>query len=502
MLINSKNRFYNQDAIRWIRESDNSIQNITFNELMDSVKVIFYALTELGFQKEDHIAICSHQVPEWIMADLGIQTLGAATIAIYPHLKSEEIKFILKDSKSKAIFIDNDETMEKISSIINELPDLKCIIIFESNMPRSAKSFNIKTFEELISLGIDQYHSSNRFNFSVSKIKEEDIASIIYPPDNTGDLKGVMLSHRNLLSDAFSSVSVISTLKKRIKPEEHHYLSLLPFSHSFGKIIVIASLLTGATIDMISTISLLSIQTSLEKFQPTIMLGLPFIFQKIYEYILKGVPPNSGEKNNPIYDIMENGKKYYKNKVNGKRNKINTLLKQKIGGKKIKKSIKEKLGGNLLLLIDISGNTPKNLIYFYNTIGIPLIQGYGLPEASAITHLSRSKKNAKFRPDFKKKRKFYEKIGSIGPPIEIPDNPYDNIHQKIYTENGELLIKGPMVMKGYWNRPDETSKIIDDHEWLHTGDLGEIDEDGYLFIKKKKGKMVPDFLPGKWLFQK
>ncbi|TXT65553.1 MAG: putative Long-chain acyl-CoA synthetase [Promethearchaeota archaeon] len=490
MVINSKNHFYNKAAIRWIKKSGDEVQTISFNELVDSMITIFYALNQMGFKKGDHIAICSKSSPEWIMTDLGIQALGGITVAVYPTLKAEEIKYILNDSETKAIFVDTRENMEKILSITDDLDELKLIVVFLPKK-RLDKGGHVMTYDDFLILGEKQYHSSNMFTNTISGITEDALASIIYTSGTTGEPKGVMLSHKNFLSDALASVSVAMTLKKGIKPWKHHYYSVLPFAHSFGRLLIYSSLLIGSSIDVISEVNAEAIKRGLEIFKPTIMAGIPYVYQKMSNTIMETVKAEYPEKiQELVQKVIENGHKYYSRKTMGKRNKLGTILKHKILGKIVGRRVRKKLGGKLMLMISGSASISKELIYFFNTMGIPLIEGYGLTEASPVTHLMRDKPNSKFRPNFKKKISAYNKIGSIGPPIEIPDNPYENIKQKIDEDTGELLIKGPMVMNGYWKKPEATARAIDEDGWLHTGDFCKIDEDGYAFFDGRKKNII------------
>jgi len=498
MIIEAKNRFCKKPAIRWIKSYNNSIQTLSYDELVDSMKTIFYGLDQMGFKKDDHLAICSENRPEWILADLGIQALGGVTVTVYPSLKAKEMEYILKDSECKAIFVDTIENLEKIKSVRDNLPELQVVIIFK---PRKLinEEGGIISFDELLELGTEQYHSSNRFFSSVKKIKEDDLSNIIYTSGTTGVPKGVMLSHKNFLSDALASVSVAMTLKKGIIPYKHRFLSILPYSHSFGKTVAeYAPLMVGATIDIVSELTPEAIRNAFEKFRPTLMAGIPYVYQKIYEIVLEELSSYPSFIKNLVEDVIENGKKYYENIRQGKKNKIGTILKHKILGKIVGKRITKELGGNWELMISGSAAISKDLIYFFNTLGIPLLEGYGLTEASPVTHLTRTEYNSDFRPTIKEKINPHKKTGTVGPPIEIIDNPYKNMDQKVDPKSKELLIRGPMVMQGYWKKPSYTNNAIDKDGWLHTGDVVEIDKHGYATIKGRN-KLIIKLATGKMI---
>ena len=229
MVLNSKNRYniYNKAAIRWIEKSDNTIQTLSFNELADSMTAVFYALTQMGFKKNDHIGICSESNAEWIITDLGIQALGGITIPIDPDLKQKSLASILEDSECKALFVDTLTTLKKIHVSINDKVMLKLIVIFYPKK-QSINNSNLMTFDELLSLGEKQYHSSNRFHHSVQIIEENDVASIIYSANMRKTPRGIMLTHKNILSNVLAFASVIMSARKKMKPWKHHiFLHLL-----------------------------------------------------------------------------------------------------------------------------------------------------------------------------------------------------------------------------------------------------------------------------------
>ncbi|TXT67625.1 MAG: putative Long-chain-fatty-acid--CoA ligase [Promethearchaeota archaeon] len=488
MIINIKNKYYNEIAIRWLVSHD-KIQTLSFNELADSMTAVFYALTQMGFTRGDHIGICSKANPEWIIADLAIQALGGITIPIDPDLKRKNLNSILEDSECKALFIDNLTTLKKLSSIINDTSLLKLIIIFYPKKQSNNKT-NIMTFDELLSLGEAQYHSSIKFNISIRATEEKDLSTILYSSEMKGAPNGIMLTHKNILSNATAFTSTLMKAQKKMKPWKQHILSLIPFSDPLGRLLMLSSLMLGSSLDIVNKLDPDLIEKSFEKFKPTIMIAYPLIYQVIHFIVFKTLEDYPKRQQELVKDFIQNAEIYYKNKAKTKRNKIGAILKHKILQKIIGKIIRKSFGGKLKLMISSPANISEKYLYFFNSIGISLLTSYGLPELTAITHLLRTKYNSKKRPDFKKKIPFYHKITSRGPPLEILDNPYEKIKQKLNKKKDELLIKGPSVMKGYWKNREATNKIIDEHGWLHTGESAEIDEDGYLFIGKKTQNLL------------
>ena len=289
MVLATIDKYGSKDAIRWFdkdEESKEIVKSITYNELRGFLSNIFGGLHLLGFKKSDMIALCSVTRTEWIYADLGIQTLGGVTVAIYPTLKPKEVLYILKDSGAKLIFVDNQENLEKILSIEADCPDLKYIVVFDKFDPSLEKE-NVIPFWKLIRDGA-QYHRQNPTAYieSIYQIEEEDLASLIYTSGTTGIPKGVMLTHKNFLSCSYLSVSVAATLRKGEKPWEMDFLSLLPLAHSFGRTVnEYCVLYIGGTMNIVEKFDPEIIRRALTTFKPTIIVGIPYLFQKIYNIV-------------------------------------------------------------------------------------------------------------------------------------------------------------------------------------------------------------------------
>ncbi|MGQ4876658.1 MAG: AMP-dependent synthetase/ligase, partial [Promethearchaeia archaeon] len=446
----------------------------------------------------DHISICAETSQIWAWADLGIQCLGAVTVAIYPSLKPKEILYILKDSESKALFVDNKENLEKFYAIEDDVPQIQHVIVFE-DIDNSLRKENVITWREFFDRG-KQYEKEHPglLEESISNINEEDLASLIYTSGTTGIPKGVMLTHKNFLSDIVLISAIGMTLNKGEKPWEGQSITYMPYAHSYARTVEEYGLIfNGSSINFVGGRSAERLQKAFKKFRPTIMVGVPYLFQKLYERIMDTVatmPPKIQKIfNNAIFV----GKQYYLNKMNKRKNPLSLRMKYWFYKKLVLNRIKKELGGRLQLLVTAAAGISQELLLFFWSCGFNIAEGYGLTEAAPATHYSRTWHNSDFRPNFHKKIDIYEKIGTVGPPLEIIGNPYENIQQKLGPD-GELLLKGPNIMKGYWKKPQLTKAAIDEDGWLHTGDLAEIDEDGYVkiigrskaIIKLSTGKMI------------
>ncbi len=502
MTLDSIKLYKEKKVFKWFAEDGETIKSITYNEFGEIMRDIFYGLHSLGYLKGDHIAICSETNKEWVYTDLACQASGIVIVAVYPSLKPKEIEYILKDSESKAIFVDNQKNLEKILSIENELPNLKYVFVIE-NFNNSLKKEKIISIDVLISKGRNSpQRNSTLFDDTVANIKEDDLASLIYTSGTTGIPKGVMLSHKNFISNAIASYAITSTMFKDYNLSNIQSITYMPFSHSFGRSSEEYSFLyAGATINFVGGKSQKLIKKAFKTFKPTLMLGVPYVYQKLFKTILSTVkteyPPPIQEL---FFDAMKTGRKYYELLIEGK--EVPKEMEKKFkSSRRLLGRIKKELGGKLMGFISGSASISPELILFFLSAGFDIAEGYGLTEATPTTHVMRTEHNSDFRPDFNRKIAPYQKIGMCGPPIEFPGNPYENVQHKL-SEEGELLIKGPNVMLGYWKKPKLTAATVDKDGWLHTGDLAEIDEDGYvkivgrakLIIKLMTGKMISPIL--------
>ncbi|MFO8017424.1 MAG: long-chain fatty acid--CoA ligase [Promethearchaeia archaeon] len=487
-------------VMRWFKEDGETVESIKYKDLYGIIKTVFYGLRSLGLKKGDHISICAETSQYWAWADLGIQCLGGITIAIYPQLKPKEILYIIKDSESIALIIDTQENLKKFYAIQEKVPKVENIIVFEEINDELNKS-NVILWEEFMQKGKDyEKNHPDLFNGSIANIYEDDLASLIYTSGTTGIPKGVMLTHKNFLSDTLVVSAIALTLEKGKKPWGEGSITYMPYAHSYGRTVEEYGLIfNSSTINYVGGKTQEQIQKAFQVFKPTIMVGVPYLYQKIYERIINTVEKMSPMVQSIFNSAVSTGKQYYKNKIEGKKNPLWLRIKYWFYQHLILKRIQKEMGGKLQLLATASASISEELILFFWSCGFNIAEGYGLTEAAPATHYSRTKDNSDFRPNFDKKVEVYEKIGTVGPLMEIPEylNPYENMQQKL-TEEGELLLKGPNIMKGYWKKPKLTQAALDDEGWLHTGDLAEIDEDGYVriigrkkaIIKLSTGKMI------------
>ncbi|MFC1651339.1 AMP-dependent synthetase/ligase [Candidatus Latescibacterota bacterium] len=418
-------------------------EHITYSEMNNAVNVIAHGLVNIGVDDKSNVAIMCENRPEWMVSYLSIVTTGAVAVPIDAALGEVETEHILKHSAADTI-ICSMRTYEIINHVMSEIYTLKNIIIMDSNVTIRHDHNGTGEGKKLVDMGKKNHQKNfisydelreqgkNRLGQGEVKFPEKtvnNLASIIYTSGTTGSPKGVMLSHNNFISNIESTKSIIT-----VTPEDN-FLLLLPLHHAFPFTTCFAlPIARGASISFVDIMSR-NRQSLIMESKPTIMLGVPLLYSKIYKGIIRQVESS----------------------------KIKSLI-FKYGGKKIiGKALKKKLGG--MLRIMVSGAAPMDpaIIEGFVNLGIEFLEGYGLTETSPI--LSGNIPGA-------------IKLGSVGPPlvgvevkIDAPDD--EGI--------GEIVVKGELVMQGYYNNPEQTNKVLRDG-WFYTGDLGYVDDDNYIFI--------------------
>ena len=438
---------------RWVK--------INGEDIKLTVSSISQALCYRGIKTQDKVAILSATSYKWSLCDYGIICMGGVTVSIYPTLLPDQIEYIIKNSDSRLVFVENSNQLEKIKSIKSNCPKLKYIVVMDNsaeNAEEDKNIYNLNNFMIVPKSYIDENNLS--FDSLVSIAKPEDLLTLIYTSGTTGQPKGVMLTHNNLISNikAVAKVSPVS--------EDDSFLSFLPISHvlermaghfypfSHGCSIYYAESIETVAEDMIDV-------------GPTMAISVPRFFEKIHSKIKLGVNQSSGFKRKLFNWSIKIGKDYstlvYANR------KIPYLLKikRKIANKLVYSKIKNRLGGNIKNFI--SGGAPLNInvAEFFAAIDIQILEGYGLTETSPVL-TSNVPGHVKF--------------GTVGYPLH-------NVDIKIDSD-GEILAKGPNIMLGYYKNEDATKEVIDKEGWFRTGDIGEIDKGGYLVITDRKKSII------------
>lgn len=436
----NKGLLYHKIDTKWLK--------LTGKQATEKIKNITVGLKELGIQKGDRIAIISENRPEWSLADLSILSLGAVNVPIFTTQAVDQIRYILENSKSRMIFVSNKRLFQHAKPAIESVESLEKLIFFDEIDENSDK---IISFKELEKLGESKKKADSIYKELLEDLKAEDLATIIYTSGTTGEPKGVMLTHKNFTSNILA-VSKELPIKKTDRS-----LAVLPLSHIFERCVFYILCSNGVAIHYCPSYDQLA--SLITEVKPTVMTAVPRLFEQVYHKIVKKGMSAGGWKTKLFVWALEIGQEYWKAKEERKHVPVPLAVKHAIADKLVFSKWREAIGGELRFFVSGGAPLSKKLAYAFWSAGIPILQGYGMTEACIVSA----------------NRPYDNKIGSIG-------KPFAGIEMKIDETSGEILIRGENVMIGYYNKPEDTAKVIDEEGWYHSGDVGYKDEEGHFYI--------------------
>lgn len=427
---------------------------ISTDEFSNRVRFFSLGLKDLGMNPGDKLIVLSENRPEWVIADIANLCLGGITVPIYTSLVPEQIEYIIDNSDAKIVMYSDATLGSKVEAVKNALPKVTHCITLESRAPNG-----VLTFDQVISRG-EEIHTDNPnlFNRIASDVKPEDVASIIYTSGTTGIPKGVMLTHGNFVSNVISATEVIEFT------QDDTVLSFLPLSHSLERMVTFCYLYKGCSIAYAESID--TIAENLLEIRPQIMVSVPRVFEKIYAKIMDNVLASSPLKRKIFFWAAKVGREYGQTRLKGDPLPKSLQFKRKIAHKLVFSKIIEKTGGRVKFFFSGAAPLSKDIAELFYAMGLIVLEGYGLTESSPVISVNRLEKI---------------KFGTVGPPI--PD-----VEVRI-AEDGEILSRGPNIMKGYYKMEEETNETVKEG-WLYTGDIGHLDEDGFLVITDRKKDII------------
>ena len=433
---------------------DNEWKEISYPKFSEETENFALGLSTLGVEREDKVAIISENRPEWVFSDMAILGLGAIDVPLYPSLTSDTVEFILNNSESTGIIASNKFQLNKILKIRKSCRYLKFIIVLNEKDMITGEP-NLYTFKEVQERG-KVFKKDHPFFFreSLKLAKENDICTIIYTSGTTGEPKGVMLTHKNIVSNVMAASEAIPFNKDDL------FLSFLPLCHIFERMGgYYTAFSSGATIAYAESIE--AVAQNMIEIKPTIITTVPRLFERIYAKIKKNVESQPEKKQKIFNWAMEIGRQYVRAK---KADKVSMTLaiKHKTAETLVFKKLKEKTGGRMRFFVSGGAALPRELGDFFEAVGILILEGYGLTESSPVISANRL-------DDYK-----FGTVGKVFPGVEV----------KIASD-GEILVRGPNIMQGYYKNKKETEASIKDG-WLHTGDIGVFDAEGFLMITDRK----------------
>ncbi len=437
-----------------------SYKPISHRELELRVRRAATGLAKLGAQHGDRVAILSENRPEWAIADFACLTAGVADVPIYPTLPADQIGYILRNSGAVGIFVSNREQAEKIAGLRKtaaaSFPALRFVIGFDQLQGLADMTLDQL---ELSGAGDESPAAISGYKDRALAVAPDDIATIIYTSGTTGEPKGVMLTHDNIFSNVMS-------VRDKIPFDGHDVsLSFLPLSHIFertgGHYMMIA---TGTSIAYAESID--TVPVNMAEVKPTIVLSVPRLYEKMYARILETALSGGSVKKRIFFWAKGVADKWADEKLAGREPGGLLARKYALAQKLVFSKLKARTGGRLRYFVSGGAPLSPDINKFFYAAGLVILEGYGLTETSPVITVNTPEE---FR------------IGTVGKPIAGTE--------VMIAADGEILTRGPQVMKGYFNKPDATQEAIDSDGWFHTGDIGELN-DGYLSITDRKKDII------------
>jgi long-chain acyl-CoA synthetase len=428
-------------------------QPVSTAELVDRVRRLAKALLELGVQPGDRVALMSENGPHWPTVDFATQCIGAVLVPIYPTLLPDQSTYIAKDCGAKVVVAETTGHLEGLLSHAQELTEVRQFVLVkgEADDPR------VTTLAKLLEKGTG--YDAEDFERRARAVRPEDLATFIYTSGTTGTPKGVMLTHRNIASNVTAGSSVLAI--------EGRYtaLSFLPLSHSFERTVDYIYFLAGCTIAYAESVA--AVAQNMQEVKPHVFVSVPRVYEKFYARVQEGAAAGSSIKQKLFAWAVAKGREALPWRLKGR--KPPGLLGFQVGlaDKLVFSKIHERLGGRFVFAVSGGAPLARDLAEFFWGAGVPIFEGYGLSETSPVISVNTWSG---------------VKMGSVGRPIP-------GVEVKIATD-GEILSRGPHIMKGYWGMEKETAEVIDADGWFHTGDIGEIDEEGFLRITDRKKELI------------
>ncbi len=451
---------YGSEKPVYLRKIDEEYKPMNYTELRDRVESLAVGMPDLGLKRGDRVGIVSENRIEWPIVDFACVGLGLIDVPVFPSLTPKQLEYIYNDCQAVAIVVSNQFQLNKILEIKDNLPSLRHVIVLDDDC--ACEDLAVKSLGELIDRGERLKSPQKReemFRRSCEKVEPDDILTIIYTSGTTGDPKGVVLTHRNVAANIKDSIDAVEFT------DEDLLLSFLPWCHAYERTTgYYCGFASGATVAFAESVE--TVGANITETRPTIMTTVPRLLEMVKRKVYRSVEGESIFKKMIFNRAVETGIKRLRKKTKGK----STILldaEYALQDRLVFSKIREKTGGRLKKFVSGGASLPPDVCEFFLAAGLTVLEGYGLTEASPVVAVS--------RPDS-------IEVGTIGKPLRT-------FEVKI-AEDGELLLRGPSVMKGYWNDDRATLKAIDEEGWLYTGDVAEFTEKGNLKITDRKKNII------------
>ncbi len=437
-------------------------EQITWTEYYDNARATGLALVSLGLEKGDRVSLISENRLEWLYADMGVLGVGGCIVPIYATLTDEEVEYVVSDSGTRFIVAENTEQLEKALYTHKRCPSLEKIIVINDEDAK-VKSPVVMSFSELLDQGRKkQQEDPGLFEKLADSVEEEDLATIVYTSGTTGDPKGAMITHKNIMA----VVKSLDAVEPKYAYDTDQTVPFLPLSHVFERI---AGHYYGMYVGITASYaeSLDTILQDIQDKQPTEILAVPRVLEKVYQKIISQVQEKPPLQQKIFFWAQRVGARRSVYREMKKKPPFWLRLKYRIAYALIFKNLQQALGGRVRWMTASGAPTAREIILFFNSAGIMVVEGYGMTECCAPATMSNLS-------DYR--------IGTVGRPIP-------GVDIKV-ADDGEILIKGDNVFKGYWKMPEESKNTFTDDGYLMSGDIGVFDEYGFLSITDRKKDLI------------
>ena len=438
------------------------IEELSSQEFFDRVRDFSLGLGVLGVEHGDRVAIVSDPRPEWVVSDFAILTGGYVSVPIYPTLPAAQMRYILADSSVRVAVVADDVQAEKVISVWAELPNLLAVVVMDSDVHNQQTEKSILGFDAVQDRGHERLITGDgvgRIYKEYAKgIQSDALATIIYTSGTTGEPKGVMLSHGNVMSNINDVDAVVKF------DSEDEALSFLPLSHAFERTAVMLFLYKGLTVTFAESLD--TIARDLQRVKPTVMTGVPRVFEKLYAKIHATVAEAPPLRQRLFHWAIGVGKATAQAQLARRKAPWFTTVQEPLADRLVLSKVRQRLGGRIRFLISGSAPLSVEVAEFLFAVGIPVLEGYGLTETAPVLTVN---------PEGR------QKLGTVG--TAIPQ-----VTLRI-ADDGEILARGPNITSGYYRKQSETDEAIQ-NGWFHTGDIGFLDEEGYLTITDRKKELI------------
>jgi len=430
---------------------------ITHRQTLERVQSICLGLRELGIKPGDKVALVSENRPEWALSDYACLCARAADVPIYPTLTAKQTEYILRDSESVAVFCSTLVQVDKVLEVRDALPLLKHVIVFDSGA--AAERPKVLSLAALEAKGRAAASQHPNWKQEAMSAGPDDLATLIYTSGTTGDPKGVMLSHYNIWSNVQAVLQMI--------PIGHgdECLSMLPLSHSYERMVDYTLFQAGVIINYAESFD--TVAANLGEVKPTVVLSVPRLYEKVYARVLENALSGSAIKRTIFFWAKRAGEQWATLSLAGLPIPGGLAIKKKVADRLVFSKLQARTGGRIRFFVSGAAPLSADIAKFFYSAGLPVIEGYGLTESSPVLTLNPLDRI---------------KLGTVGRVIP-------GVELKIASD-GEIFARGPNIMQGYYKQPEATREVIDAEGWLHTGDIGEIDSDGYLKITDRKKELI------------